>query len=94
MHLLFPRQSLFFTKRCCSKDIDDFLYLFGISHAWQPCWSSGSGQASVYPETRRVQRARAGALLPFVVWRPSVSHMQGMSEVSWQMNRATSFVRG
>lgn len=35
-----------------------------------------------------------GALLPFVVWRPSVLHMQGMSEVSWQINRADPFVRG
>lgn len=40
--------------------------------------------------TLRVQ----GALLPFVVWRPSALHMEGMSEVPRQINRATTFVRG
>lgn len=90
----FPRQSLFLLRDVVQSILMAFCICLGF---WMPGSPAGAVALTklLYiqkPDTSTVHVQ--GALLPFVVWRPSVLHMQGMSEVCRQINRATSFVRG
>lgn len=94
VHLLFPRQSLFPVRDVVQRILMAFCICLEFWMHSSPAGAVALTKLLYIQKPDMSTLHVQGALLPFVAWRPSVPHMQGMSEVSRQINRATSFVRG